>query len=693
MLSHLRATYDAVPENALLSDRTLKLPLVSLVIVNHNYAAHVGNTINSIRQQHYSYFECIVVDNASTDDSIATIERVVADDRRFTILKLNENIGQLRAVLQVFDRIQGSFVVVVDADDLLFPEFLSSHVQVHLALPAAVSVTSSDIVEIDADNHVLGGGRVGFAANCKPESRGLKTAAAAVRLTTISEADYQRLSDATITVPHWESQWMWAPGTANMFRKHALDVTLPQVSRLTLHVGFEGYFCPILHLMTGSALICRPLSAYRIHGRNTFSSAPSMRAARITRGVQSKRLSVQRLAVLHTILSRADTFDVIFAGDRFWSTIDLLPRLYGTTRRAYFANNEVREVIAENFHSLIKARGARTLITELAQRLDFRSISGLLRTAYENDLPPSLRWALMKGKVRRLLPSLRMARLRWAVMKEKVRRLRPSLRLARSSGFKEEIVPRVPNRGAATDASIDTLGVVAWRTNLIQETIRWANERRPTRKACNICGFSGYFQPHWFPVRPEAKCPECSSLERHRLLKLWFDHHADLFNGARVLHFAAEIAMTRFIKPICQEYVTADLQPRGVDIKLDIEALDLKDSRFEIVVCSHVLEHVDDRRALSELYRVITPSGFALLMFPVVEGWATTYEDSSKTTVEERWQHFGQGDHVRRYGFDVRRRIVDAGFVLEEFTATEPHVTQHALLAGEKLFIAKKSKS
>ena len=404
--------------------------------------------------------------------------------------------------------------------------------QVHLALPAAVSVTSSDIVEIDADNHVLGGGRVGFAANCKPESRGLKTAAAAVRLTTISEADYQRLSDATITVPHWDSQWMWAPGTANMFRKHALDVTLPQVSRLTLHVGFEGYFCPILHLMTGSALICRPLSAYRIHGRNTFSSAPSMRAARITRGVQSKGPSVQKLAVLHTILSRADTFDVIFAGDRFWSTIDLLPRLYGTTRRAYFANNEVREVIAENFHSLIKARGARTLITELAQRLDFRSISGLLRTAYENDVPPSLRWALMKGKVRRLLPSLRMARLRWAVMKEKVRRLRPSLRLARSSGLKEEIVPRVPNRGAATDASIDTLGVVAWRTNLIQETIRWANERRPTRKACNICGFSGYFQPHWFPVRPEAKCPECSSLERHRLLKLWFDHHADLFNGA-----------------------------------------------------------------------------------------------------------------------------------------------------------------
>jgi hypothetical protein len=859
MLSHLSATSDAVLENALLSDRALKLPLVSLVIVNYNYAAHVGNAIQSIRQQHYSYFECIVVDNASTDDSLATIQRAVADDRRFTVLKLDENIGQLRAVMRVFDRIQGSFVVVVDADDLLFPEFLSSHVQVHLALPAAVSVTSSDIVEIDADDRVLGGGRVGFAANCKPETRGLKTTAAAVRLTTISEADYQRLSDATITVPHWESQWMWAPGTANMFRKHALDVTLPQVSPLTRHVGFEGYFCPILHLMTGSALICHALSAYRIHGRNSFSSAPSMRAARISRGAQPEGPRLQRLAVLHTILSRADTFDVIFAGDRFWSTIDLLPGLYGTTPRGYFANNEVKEVIAENFHSLIKARGARTLIGELAQRFDFRFILELLRTAYENDVPPSLRWALMKGKVRHLRPSLRMARLRWALMKEKVRRLRSSLRMARSklaakpglpnpitqfsaqmsfppvfkpgpnsntraaawgiwtdgwaearcglilaggdqgrigvegtvpdvspgfrskliirvdeqtvgvldlepgdisaswpvlstdypraitlefaavqalappdnrkaamliraiavqpdvtsdrhhaaapsttetsapgssgSGLIEEIIPKVPNGGAATDAPIVALEVVAWRTSLIQETIRWANERRPTRKACNICGFSGYFQPHWFPVRPEAKCPQCSSLERHRLVKLWFDDHVNLFNGARVLHFAAEIAMTRFIKPICQEYVTADIQPRGLDIELDIEALDLTDSRFEIVVCSHALEHVDDRRALSELYRVITPSGFALLMFPIVEGWTTTYEDSSKRTVEERWQHFGQGDHVRRYGSDVRQRIVDAGFLLEEFTAVEPYVARHALLPGEKLFIAKKNKS
>ena len=127
-------------------------------------------------------------------------------------------------------------------------------------------------------------------------------------------------------------------------------------------------------------------------------------------------------------------------------------------------------------------------------------------------------------------------------------------------------------------------------------------------------------------------------------------------------------------------------------MEVDIEAINLADSRFEIAVCSHVLEHVDDRRALSELHRVITPSGYALLMFPVVEGWAATYEDPSKRTVEERWQHFGQGDHVRRYGSDVRQRVIGAGFLLEEFTAAEPHVTRNGLLPGEKLFVAKKGK-
>jgi len=78
---------------------------------------------------------------------------------------------------------------------------------------------------------------------------------------------------------------------------------------------------------------------------------------------------------------------------------------------------------------------------------------------------------------------------------------------------------------------------------------------------------------------------------------------------------------------------------------------------------------VDDKKALAEIYRVLKPGGVALIMLPVIEGWAGTYENPKVTTPEERKRHYGQADHVRYYGADVRGRIRAAGFQLEEFTA------------------------
>lgn len=399
---------DAVLEREFLSDRKLELPLVTLVVINRNYAAYVGRTIHSIRCQNYAAFECIVVDNASTDDSIAVIERAIADDSRFTIIKLDQNFGQLVAALRIFDRIRGAFVVVVDADDLLFPEYISSHVQVHLALPNAVSFTSSDVVEIDAHDRVLNGHRVGFAHNCEAEPHGLRPPADVIRLTTISEADYRRLSEVTVTLLHWKLGWAWGPGTSNMYRKSALDRALPDVSRIQGHMSFDGYFCTLLHLMTGSAVVGRALSAYRIHGHNAFSSSDSMlalRAQRTPRPTQSHWLDV-----LRTLLSRAETFDFILSGNRLWSTIDLLCGMQRTTPRAYFAHSAVQDVLAENFRSLIEAFGARTLLPDLYERLDTVSIWRIARKAYANRVPLSLYWALARESARHLPRSVRAER-------------------------------------------------------------------------------------------------------------------------------------------------------------------------------------------------------------------------------------------------------------------------------------------
>ena len=114
------------------------------------------------------------------------------------------------------------------------------------------------------------------------------------------------------------------------------------------------------------------------------------------------------------------------------------------------------------------------------------------------------------------------------------------------------------------------------------------------------------------------------------------------------------------------------------------------DSVAPLVVMLDVIEHVDDAKALAELFRILRPGGFAVLTTPVIEGWDETYENPAITTRKGRILHFGQGDHTRFYGRDFRDRMIGAGFQLEEYTAVEPFVSAHALERGGKLFIGRK---
>lgn len=213
----------------------------------------------------------------------------------------------------------------------------------------------------------------------------------------------------------------------------------------------------------------------------------------------------------------------------------------------------------------------------------------------------------------------------------------------------------------------------------------------PVVRECPICGFSGAFLPFGIAtVRADAMCPECTSLERHRLLQLVIERLDPLPSPCRMLHFAPEQAMTRFLRPRADSHVTADLMRDDVDLNLNIERIDAEDGSFDAVVCFHVLEHVDDRKALSELHRILRPGGLALLAVPIVEGWAETYEDPSVTEPAERFRHFGQEDHVRWYGRDFRDRVRAAGFTLEEVSATGAEAARHGLIRGETVFLARK---
>jgi SAM-dependent methyltransferase len=184
---------------------------------------------------------------------------------------------------------------------------------------------------------------------------------------------------------------------------------------------------------------------------------------------------------------------------------------------------------------------------------------------------------------------------------------------------------------------------------------------------CPICGTTvDTFLP--FGARtpaPDRKCPTCGSLERHRMLWLYFAERTNLFQEPlRMLHIAPESCLA----PRLQEhdnidYLSADIESPAAMVKMDITDIHFPADSFDVIYASHVLEHIpDDRLAMRELNRVLRAGGWAILQVPI---WGdTTREDPTVTDPKERERLFGQFDHVRMYGNDgvYAERLRGAGF-------------------------------
>ena len=171
-----------------------------------------------------------------------------------------------------------------------------------------------------------------------------------------------------------------------------------------------------------------------------------------------------------------------------------------------------------------------------------------------------------------------------------------------------------------------------------------------------------------YSKRPFAVCPNCRSLERHRVMAIYLKKQN--LSSAKILHIAPEICLFKNISILAKEYICGDLFPEKYKamkaIYLDATNISY-DTYFDYVIASHVLEHIPyDFSALTQIYKSLVYGGKCLIMIPQRLNQDETDEESSAAiSNEERIIRFGQADHVRMYGLDFSKRLKRAGFYVK----------------------------
>lgn len=204
----------------------------------------------------------------------------------------------------------------------------------------------------------------------------------------------------------------------------------------------------------------------------------------------------------------------------------------------------------------------------------------------------------------------------------------------------------------------------------------------PPAVVCPVCGHEGqcfHPVPHRHAVLDfNARCPNCGSLPRQRLIKLALDRlEVSTWHGP-LLHFAPEPGLAKLLQQVSGlEYATADVSMPDVDFRVDIQALPFADAQWRYILCSHVVEHVpDDEQALRELRRVLRPDGLLLLCVPALV-------DATHTVVFPAPDPHLHG-HRRAYGADFVQRVAGLFDVTDMGAEQFPlrQVLRHGLAAA-----------
>ena len=204
---------------------------------------------------------------------------------------------------------------------------------------------------------------------------------------------------------------------------------------------------------------------------------------------------------------------------------------------------------------------------------------------------------------------------------------------------------------------------------------------------CNICKkeISSFVD-----INNDRLCPRCGSLQRTRRLWQILDNDF-LKKGHKILDFSPSRSIYRLMKKRDYFYISSDISGDFIsDVSYNIKDIDSEDESFNLIICYHILEHIDDDfKAMSELWRILKKGGHCIIQTPYKEG--EIYENESITSPMEREKHFGQADHVRIYSANgLKNRLENAGFKVEIKNYKEKHENINGFNDTEAVLICEK---
>lgn len=260
-------------------EEQFNLPKLSFIVISHNFERYILQCLKSITSQTYQNIEIIIVDDCSEDKTSEIIENFIKtkeDKIPVKLIKNEKNIGQLNSFLVGLEQAEGQFVAQIDGDDVLFQEYAAMHIETHMQTP--VALTTCQQIEIDDDNtiHTLTSidcpvwEREEFFVHFKNlnEFEEYRNGKNIYRESSqVKVLDNARYSFAT---------WHWGPASSGVMRKSVCDILLNLNRNKNLKITADKFIFSFCHLIGSSAIIYKPLYAYRRHNSNYSLANPVM---------------------------------------------------------------------------------------------------------------------------------------------------------------------------------------------------------------------------------------------------------------------------------------------------------------------------------------------------------------------------------------------------------------------------------